>query len=452
MILLALPLLLLLLFVGVALTLAGLRGRRVDDHPICRKCGFDLVGLPQGVSRCSECGADLTRLHAVRDGRRRRRPVMLGSGVAMLLIVVTAAGLAGLMVVRQVGVDRTKPTWLLVRETRDRSNSSAWVELSRRASAGSIPSSTASVLVERALAWQADAKVTWQPRWGDFVQDARDAKLVSDAQWQRYARQAPQLSLELRRQARKGDDLPAWIRSANARVGTRSRFSVRFTHPIDSGELTRAQSRQWGSGHSVLGLDPTGSAAIGHIVQLDKAASRSAAEAERDVRVSIELSVVEGSNEKSPPLATWKHDMHGKWALVAADANTVERIEDESLRPAVEQALSAPRVIHQRWSGQESLRVDLRCDKSPVPLSYEAFARDPRSGKEWKLSTATFSGGGTIHSGVGGSVKGFDAKQIDLLLRPSEEAARNTTAITRMWTGEVVIKGLAVMKDSSWEK
>ena len=33
-----------------------------------------------------------------------------------------------------------------------------------------------------------------------------------------------------------------------------------------------------------------------------------------------------------------------------------------------------------------------------------------------------------------------------------EEAARNTTAITRMWTGEVVLKGLAVTKDSSWEK
>ena len=36
----------LLLVAGIVLTVRGLRGRRVDDHPHCRKCGFDLIGLP----------------------------------------------------------------------------------------------------------------------------------------------------------------------------------------------------------------------------------------------------------------------------------------------------------------------------------------------------------------------------------------------------------------------
>jgi hypothetical protein len=45
---------LLLLVLGVLLIVRGLRGRAVDDHPICRRCGFDLTGRPEGVTICSE--------------------------------------------------------------------------------------------------------------------------------------------------------------------------------------------------------------------------------------------------------------------------------------------------------------------------------------------------------------------------------------------------------------
>ncbi len=54
---------------AVALAIA-VRGRRVDDHPICRKCGFDLIGKPESSAVCSECGTDLTGVRAVRVGRR----------------------------------------------------------------------------------------------------------------------------------------------------------------------------------------------------------------------------------------------------------------------------------------------------------------------------------------------------------------------------------------------
>jgi hypothetical protein len=55
----------LLFLVGLILLILGLRGRRVDDHPICRKCGFDLFGKPEGSTICSECSADLTYPHAI---------------------------------------------------------------------------------------------------------------------------------------------------------------------------------------------------------------------------------------------------------------------------------------------------------------------------------------------------------------------------------------------------
>src|SRR5690349_6074803 len=47
------------LLLGVVLLALGLRGRRVGDHPYCRRCGFDLFGLPPAHPACPECGADL---------------------------------------------------------------------------------------------------------------------------------------------------------------------------------------------------------------------------------------------------------------------------------------------------------------------------------------------------------------------------------------------------------
>lgn len=41
---------------GLALFWRGWRGRRIDNHPWCRKCRFDLKGLWPGAARCPECG------------------------------------------------------------------------------------------------------------------------------------------------------------------------------------------------------------------------------------------------------------------------------------------------------------------------------------------------------------------------------------------------------------
>jgi hypothetical protein len=81
--------------VGVALMFVGMCGRRVDDHPICRRCGFDLFGRPEGSTICSECGGDLTKRRAIRDGRRVRRGGMIAIGALLLSITLTLGGGAG---------------------------------------------------------------------------------------------------------------------------------------------------------------------------------------------------------------------------------------------------------------------------------------------------------------------------------------------------------------------
>src|SRR5438045_6693447 len=81
--------------VSLVATLIALRGRRVDDHPHCRRCGFDLFGKPAESSLCSECGADLAKRKAVRIGRRERRLRLLVVAVPALLLSVGWTGWDG---------------------------------------------------------------------------------------------------------------------------------------------------------------------------------------------------------------------------------------------------------------------------------------------------------------------------------------------------------------------
>ncbi|MFT3683753.1 MAG: hypothetical protein QM783_02305 [Phycisphaerales bacterium] len=80
-----------ILLAGVVMVVLGRRGRKLNNHPQCRWCGFDLEGVYPQTPTCPECGAGLKRQNAVRMGVRRRSiPVMV---VGVLLVAVPLAPL-----------------------------------------------------------------------------------------------------------------------------------------------------------------------------------------------------------------------------------------------------------------------------------------------------------------------------------------------------------------------
>ena len=99
---------------GVALLALGLRGRRVDDHPLCRRCGYDLTGTP--ADRCPECGRDLAAARSTKTGHRRRRPGLVAGGLALLLAAGATLGAWGYAAVVGFDWQRNKPQWLLRRD------------------------------------------------------------------------------------------------------------------------------------------------------------------------------------------------------------------------------------------------------------------------------------------------------------------------------------------------
>jgi hypothetical protein len=442
---------LLLIIGGIALTWVGLRGRRVDDHPICRKCGFDLIGLPQGVSRCSECGADLARPRATRYGRRRRRPVILGFGVTALLLMLGLAGVVAWATLRSVDEYRMMPTWYLLRQARYEGVSppvAAWRELLGRLRADQLSPEQVVRATELALAIQSDRIKRWDIVFGDFIEAARDKTLATDAQWQRYARQAPTISVTLRSKVRRSENLPARINAGGARVGSNSRLSLHLYNADGEGDLIKVHNPRRSGGYAGFGLHSTGNSSTSRTIGLDQEKVATAPLGPREVILRSRLVVREGWDEEKPVLAEWEEEYKATWELVEADAGTVELIDDESYRAAVEKGTTIKFLGSRPQSRDGDMDLEMNFKSIPVPLAHEVLLRRPSDGHEWKLTMITLAGGDMGYS-TGGQLEDFDADKVDVLFRPSPAAARDTVHVTQLWNHEFVVKGVAVQTPST---
>jgi len=178
--------------VAVGLVGLGWRGRRVDDHPVCRKCGFDLFGLPPSSLKCPECGAQLDRPRAVRVGRMERRSGALAVGLALGLMALGVWALLGVSTYRGTDLLRYQPVWLLTRTARATDaavSDRAYREFLRRLAAGRLVGNDLAPLVDHVLEVQADAHRPWRTIMGDVVERAWLSNAVNDERWRRYVEQ-----------------------------------------------------------------------------------------------------------------------------------------------------------------------------------------------------------------------------------------------------------------------
>ncbi len=161
-----------LLALGLILFITGMRGRKVNDHPICRGCRFDLVGIYPGSSRCPECGKELDG-SAIRVGKRKRRPWLAISG-AMLAVTSLLAG-GSLIVIdnREYDWAYFVPTsWLIARIGDDESGTDGRIigELYNRHEFGTLTQTQMDEIAAITLKRQADLSLDWHRRSGALME------------------------------------------------------------------------------------------------------------------------------------------------------------------------------------------------------------------------------------------------------------------------------------------
>jgi hypothetical protein len=431
--------------VGVILLRRGFRGERIDDHPLCRACGFDLFGAPAGSTRCAECGADLTRPRAFRDGHRRRQPTIIAAGLIALAFAAIVAGAAGSVRSSGYDVNRIKPTaWLAAeaRWNRGATATSALNELSRRLAARELSDDQIVSLAGHALAHQRDFATPWNPAWGALFEQAHAARKVPRDMWGRYASVAVEsaCTLEVRRDVRRGDPIPVRVRYAEPRLATPgwsdiTWISTRFS--IDGTTLREHEERAADAGEVFAG----GADGPAFALAPTSKATRNLAPGPHELgyEMTFHYRLLNGAGMQNTVV------LARPWTLVSADARTVRLVRDPTLRPAMEQGMVLEEMTKSSARDARVL-VTIAGRQRPVPVAYDVVFR--AHGREWSLGSVHFNTGERLGTKIEGQIDNRSVTSGDIILRPSESAARRSVDITEIWDGEITIRNVKIVSSS----
>jgi hypothetical protein len=433
--------LVIVLLIGVRLVVRGLVGGRIDDHPICRRCGFDLVGYPNAAN-CAECGAELKAAGAIRRGHRKRDRMALASGliictpVVLLFAIVIGASLL------KVNWNSYKPLWLLRTEATSLSavrSDAALFELLSRLRTPSLSDEQISTVTESALAMQADRSRPWNEKWGDFLERSRAMGKLTDEQWERYGSQAPDFQIMFRPRVRRGDRLAYRTREGPSRVGSTS--SSPLIGRVTNGVINIG-------GHEIRDNDVIGTrflqttnngVAGGGFFELRPIFDK-LVDGPQQVTISGDVETFADWDVKKKPIGKRPIKFTGTFTLVPASQPTVEVVNDESLRAEFAAKVAVKRISVKQGSLYTEYSVG-----GPIPLAHEIVMREPGKFEETLIGGCVWSPSSNVRGY--GDYSEFSPPLpavVDVIFRPNPDYAIGTVDIFKMWGGEMVFRNVPI--------
>ena len=426
---------------GVVLLAWSRHGRRVDDHPLCRRCGFDLTGRPEGSQRCPECGADLKRRRAMRIGHRRRRTLWIALALVIILAPIGITTRFLWPILSDPNPDRLKPVWWLSAEATHFGGifrNSALDELIRRESTGALKKEEIDPLIDAALAQQADLSRPWFAKWGDLVEEAEDHNHVPTEKWHRYLRQSlgDSLKLQVRARVRTGDPLPARVVYRPSRTGSGGNtILIPETFLADQSDpLTASVSR------SMLGPDPAGQSAVWF--NLPQTHLGFLCDGEHIAAVSVLLA---GGRSGGDVHKGGVERLTQSWSLLPSDASVASF---RSNPPLANKIRGAVRAYDLQITRSGSARVWLDVFPVPADIAFEVSLRTDKA--EVPLGEIARPAGQPMMSFPLLAAHGCEGlrqdEQVELVFHPSREVAARTVDLTEIWDGQIIIPKVPVIR------
>jgi hypothetical protein len=295
---------------GLMLLRRGMRGVAIDDHPLCGRCGFDLIGLPDGVNTCSECGANVGIASAIRIGHREKRPRLIVVGTLLLVSCLVISTVVLTSIVGAVQWIQYEPLWLLRRQAMSSTATPAGAEILRRIQGGALSDAQVQFLVDQVLLIQADPKQKWNPQWGDWVETARAAKKVLDGQWRSYLANAVAVNLVARSEIHRGEGLPLRTERPGARVGSKAQFWMETQQEYEKESVV--STRTSGTFRNGSSLTAAGGGASTGVIRLDPQRVAAASDGPQTLKVRLKVKVYDTPAPTKAPAATRDIDIEGR--------------------------------------------------------------------------------------------------------------------------------------------
>ncbi|HYE60457.1 MAG TPA: hypothetical protein VD997_00550 [Phycisphaerales bacterium] len=487
------PILLALLGVmllGTLLIVLGVRGKRLNDHPTCRWCGFDLENIYPANVTCPECGAGLKREKAVRIGQRRKRPVFILSGVLFVLMPLAPIGVVLFASITGTDVNRYKRLGLLLWEVdRVDSKRAALIagEFFNRLAAANVDIAQEQRILAYTLDRQADPARAWGKEWSDVIDRVRLNGRLMKQDEQRFLSQSVLPKLKARPRVTAGDVFPVGVAHELRAGGDQAMASIWLETATINGEKLNRTWPEPGS-ENIFGAAAAPNMPLAHIMIMPQAAAWGMPQNNTSVAVFrtksdlppgpavIELEVLvyvekwtsavgvmsfgAGKPKPTSPRVR-KVKLSVPVEVMPAGVASVERVPaSEQLAAELAQKLRPSHFTVNRQLFGSYVHADFSIGDLPVPIVFDVIARTHNhvEGVSKEVNLGTLSSGAADFQGYAGSPWGSDGatrtlwysgrlpkgKTIDLVLRPRPELAQRTLDLTRVYEGEVIIRGVQV--------
>lgn len=430
------------------------RGKRINDHPSCAKCGFDLFGKPPESTVCSECGANLRPPRAIRTGQRQRYETLALLALLLALLSASTAVISGWRVATTLSAN-DKPTWWLLHDAHSSHatiTTPAMAELISRLEQNTLSDGQAKALSERIMEipmknWPSGAE------WGSALISLRTANQVSEHTWTKFCRTLGSLSIlsTARPVVRHGDRIPISFYAKLTGMGVGLSYTARY-HPVSlkiDGIPCKIPKDMQGGWSEIYNWATQGTPTSEDFLTLSKERWDSLSHGSHQITGEMVLTVSEVRNGRQ--MAILSAPIICTFNVVRSDAPTLALLTDSKLEPSIRQAV-VPHIRANYWSGNDwGVSVDF-ADNS----LFQSATHPPISSKVYlKIGTEEWPLGNALIDNQLRYVLGRDtlsalhlpkvsSKTADIILRPDVRPAIETVDVTQIWGKEITFKDVPI--------
>lgn len=439
------------LLTGLALSIIGWRGKKLNDHPHCRKCRFDLFGSPD-AKICPECGHDLKKEKAVRHGIRAKRRGMLGTGCALLLLFAVQTGMGVYFAAVDINWQHVKPVWWLVNEANETpgpTSDAALIELRRRQDSGELKALQIEKLIELALKHQADDTRPWQVEWGNMIQVADNNGNLTGEQKTKFAENIIDniIHLKMRPKIRHGSGLKYQLEEKSARAGDLNPPTSMWLR-LEGKEFKISQYSYKPTGSSGTSISHGGSGTSTSSVTISQEQWETIETGEYTAEFSVNLSLFSShsATETDLPLATKTITLTDKTTVVqnaTISLNSDEAIEQQVTDAVRLESVEAGQYSYEKRKGQWHVDIELNFGKRPADIAIDIILK--LGDQESKITSISVPGSSSTSYHTGGRIPPeFIGKEVSVILRPSAEVAETSIDCFDIWNKEILFEGILV--------
>lgn len=410
------------------------RQRRVGTNPHCRRCNYLLHGI--NSERCPECGAMLSPAAiAYGEQHRRRAPLVLGFTLLALWIVFAWGGLNRL---RSIDWYHHKPTYFVLKDLSSNQVAvamRAWTGLTRRETEGSLPTASHEKLESFALDEQGRAASPFSlldMATINYLGNRLSAGDLTDEQRTKLFEQSIRMHLRIRSKVIAGDAIP-YLAEHDGLAPSNMDDWTKLA--MDGAEIDGKHVDGNMGGYAAWGGSGTGTFGSSLIYRTP---------GKHRIALTFKIETCRGpmdSVANSKLLYQSTRTLSGQFEVLANKPDgLIQAISDPKLTGAMKAAI-VPESFHFNPHGG-NLSGPIHLLAPPANVALDVYVK--YGGAEHQLGTVTCLAGANIYDSISGNLPGPVPAMVELILRPSERAARMTADEYSFWNQELTFPNIPV--------